>query len=231
MKRLFLILIIILSSYSLVFTQTNKPCPTIGVVGPSGTIQPGDPVTFSVSLSNEAENLKLEYKWRVSKGEIIEGQGTASIKIASARVSQQAITATIEITGLPENCPNVSSETLALYACFMPREYKIESFSDEKTSLEELISILSNDRDIVTIFYLEFTNPALEQINFRIQRVLNYLASSKASYKDRITFIAMKSEQDLNRIIYQFRDDEPLICTNCQDIKIIKGSDFDLKKP
>jgi hypothetical protein len=230
MKRIIIISLLIPIFYLLGFGQNDSLCPKIGVLGPSTTIEPFNPIPLKVALSDEAKNLKLEYKWTVNKGVIIEGQGTDSIKVAPPKMSSILITATVQIKGLPENCQRIFSETAALFIHLAYQEYKPESFLEEEKKLEELIKILSSDNDLLAILYLEFENPTSEQIDIRVLRILNYLTSHKASLKDRITFIAEKSEEDLNRIIYRYKEDEELTCSNCSIVKIIKGSEIDLKK-
>ncbi|MBA3601896.1 MAG: hypothetical protein H0W45_11820 [Acidobacteria bacterium] len=44
----------------------------------------------------------ITYNWKVSAGRIIEGQGTATIKVAAEGAKE--ITATVEIGGVCEEC-------------------------------------------------------------------------------------------------------------------------------
>ncbi|MDQ3372682.1 MAG: hypothetical protein M3521_02175, partial [Acidobacteriota bacterium] len=62
--------------------QTDKipSCPTITVTGPTSAPKPDEPMTFTASLSEEAEKFNLQYNWTISGGEITEGQGTLAVK-------------------------------------------------------------------------------------------------------------------------------------------------------
>lgn len=83
-------------------------CPTISVSGPKTIVKPGETMTFTANISGSETN--ITYKWKVSNGIIIEGQGTSVIKVFS-QDPDEGVAATIEIGGLDECCPNTASET------------------------------------------------------------------------------------------------------------------------
>jgi hypothetical protein len=64
------------------------------------------PVTFSVIYSPPIE--KVSFKWTVSEGTIIEGQGTPAITV-TAPAGVKKITATVLIDGFPKGCSNTES--------------------------------------------------------------------------------------------------------------------------
>ena len=89
--------------------QTDPICPTIEITGPSGLTNPGDTLTFAVTLSSTAGNVR--YTWKVSRGVIEDGQGTQSIVIrTSLEDNGQNVEATVSITGLPKNCVHKATE-------------------------------------------------------------------------------------------------------------------------
>jgi hypothetical protein len=51
----------------------------------------------------------IRYDWAVSSGTILEGQGTATIKVDVSAVGRQAITATVTVHGLPTSCATKAS--------------------------------------------------------------------------------------------------------------------------
>lgn len=51
------------------------------------------------------------YNWSVSEASILEGQGTAIIKIASAEMDSELITVTVDLGGFGSNCSTTISET------------------------------------------------------------------------------------------------------------------------
>ncbi len=117
MKQIFFLTILALFFSFSVFAQTEKsPCPTIDVAG-GGVVKPGEQMNFTVNVGEEAKNLNLEYKWTVSKGTIIAGQESQTITVDTTGLPDIFLTATVEIKGLPENCPNTFSEQVE----YLPR--------------------------------------------------------------------------------------------------------------
>lgn len=86
-------------------------CPTISVSGSPSVVQPGGIATFTASVSGD-----VTYNWSVSRGEIISGQGTPSIRVQAPSTSGGNITATVTIGGLdPDcNCATTDSETIGV---------------------------------------------------------------------------------------------------------------------
>jgi hypothetical protein len=86
-------------------------CPTISVSGSPSVVQPGGTATFTASVSGD-----VTYSWSVSRGEIISGQGTPSIRVQAPNTSGGNITATVTIGGLDPNCncPTTDSETIGV---------------------------------------------------------------------------------------------------------------------
>jgi len=85
-------------------------CPSLVVSG-GGGVKPGESVTFEAHVSgDETEN--YSFHWTVSKGEIIEGQGTQNITVKTTREMDGEIIATVEISadGLCESCLRTASE-------------------------------------------------------------------------------------------------------------------------
>jgi len=115
MKQLiFLIILALFFSFS-AFAQTEKlPCPTIDISG-GAPVDVGEPVSFTVALTNGAENLNVKYEWSVSSGIIASGQGTSTITIDTANIlSGTSFTVKVKVTGLPENCKNIAEDTGAV---------------------------------------------------------------------------------------------------------------------
>ncbi len=121
MKQIILVttLAFLLSISAFAQTETSS-CPEISVSG-GGVVMPGEPMTFSAQVGDEAKNLRLEYFWTVSGGTIIEGLGSTTIKVATKPKEDIDITATVKIKGLPVNCPNTVSETGSMIICRVSR--------------------------------------------------------------------------------------------------------------
>lgn len=96
---------------SLPYAQTQG-CPTVYVTCPD-TYEVDKPMTFTANVAGVAPNVKLVYKWEVSAGKIIEGQGTPSIKVDTGGQDGSGLTATVEVEGFGQKCANKASCTTA----------------------------------------------------------------------------------------------------------------------
>ncbi len=86
-------------------------CPTVSVTGPGSATTPGDVMTFTANASG-GNVTDLTYNWTVTQGEIIEGQGTPSIRVqTSAAMGGQNVTATVTTGSAICPCTGTVSET------------------------------------------------------------------------------------------------------------------------
>jgi len=98
--------------------EAKLECPTLSVSGPAGVSTPGESIEFVASVSPSVPK-SVQYKWTVHKGQIIDGQGTLRAKVLPVDL-HEGLTATIELIGLPENCPSVASETAVVTKGHVP---------------------------------------------------------------------------------------------------------------
>jgi hypothetical protein len=87
--------------------DSQEKCPVVSVSCPSD-LDYSKPVIFKASLMGIAPEA-IRYDWTVSAGTILEGQGTAMIKVDPGG---QVITGTVTIFGLPQNCSTKASCSL-----------------------------------------------------------------------------------------------------------------------
>jgi hypothetical protein len=83
-------------------------CPTLTIEWPAGIVNVGDIATYRASLDLKGSLVSPTFRWTVSIGEIVSGQGTNTIEV---RQPDACITATVEVGGFPDSCPLVASET------------------------------------------------------------------------------------------------------------------------
>jgi hypothetical protein len=83
-------------------------CPKVIVECPTDIPEAGKSYTVKVRVEGDTSNQELSYNWSVSSGEIIEGQGTSSLKIRISDPSK-SVTATVEVNGLKLDCDRVAS--------------------------------------------------------------------------------------------------------------------------
>ena len=92
-------------------------CPTLTVLGKE-TVRASESVVFSAKVAGGSDTSGLTYKWTVSQGEIVKGQGTPVIKVKTTKEMNGTIEATVEIEGpglCGGNCPIINtSETTTI---------------------------------------------------------------------------------------------------------------------
>jgi hypothetical protein len=99
---------IALLSISLFAQEKSGTCPVISIRGPMELIKPGEIANYSVEAKEDKDLNGLQYKWSVSEGTIVSGQGTTAIEV---RQPNSNITVTVEINGLPHGCERIFSDT------------------------------------------------------------------------------------------------------------------------
>ena len=77
-------------------SQVTVECPEINPLKE-------EPLIFTATVSGVEQDKKLEYEWRVSRGEIKSGQGTPSITVEVKR-DGTGVGAVVRVKGLPEGC-------------------------------------------------------------------------------------------------------------------------------
>jgi hypothetical protein len=84
-------------------------CPKLTIECPDEPAEFGKTYNVKVRVTGGNPDQELTYNWSISSGEIVEGQGTPSIKIRL--IKDRSPTATVEVNGLPPDCEKVASCT------------------------------------------------------------------------------------------------------------------------
>lgn len=89
-------------------------CPTLSLDAPTTSVKTGETMTFTASVSGGSGET-ITYSWAISEGEIIEGQGTPVIKVATnAKMAGKVVKATVEIGGVCEECNKTESASVSI---------------------------------------------------------------------------------------------------------------------
>lgn len=133
----YLSLLILSFILSLIATPTySQTCPTIRLSCPAGEAE----AVISVNVSG-ADPSKLTYKWILSPGKIISGQGTPTLNMDLREAGGLTFTVTVEVGGLPQGCPNTASCSNIYCDVVVSRkfdEYGDLSWEEEKQRLDKL---------------------------------------------------------------------------------------------
>jgi hypothetical protein len=103
MKKAFVLVLLL----SVIITTRAQNCPDISVVPYSEEVSAGDTMMFTVFTKVLEYN--VTYKWSVSAGTILSGQGTARIMVDTREIGGEFVTATVELAGLPAKCSSTAS--------------------------------------------------------------------------------------------------------------------------
>lgn len=89
-------------------------CPTVEVYA-GGMVRAGENVKFTAEVMGGSDTSDPTYKWTVSQGEIISGQGTREITVKTTKEMSGAIKATVEFSspGLCAPCAVVTASETA----------------------------------------------------------------------------------------------------------------------
>lgn len=124
-------------------------CATITASGPSGTTAPGSPMTFTANVSGGTGQGDPTYNWTVSAGTIESGQGTPSITVSTAGLSNQTVSATVTV-GNTADCPCPKDASAEGIIGTNPESRLIEEFEAAvpdviKARLDNFYSALASD--------------------------------------------------------------------------------------
>lgn len=196
--------------------QTKPECPIIEVTGPVGIAQPGDIARYGVTVQFASDPIRPTYKWTVSGGEIVSGQGTASIEV---RQPDSFIVATVELSGLPDGCPNTASE----YSGGDPTPEAVKIGEMPNTAPPDLKLITrfgdaladnpSNQGYIYYIAYKPIAPP--DQIAERERVLVEAFSRERIGHDMRITLVRMTSARDITEFWRVPPGADNPICEGC----------------
>ena len=200
MRKLLISSIFVLIFCVSLLAQAGKslPCPEISITGPAGIPNPNDPILFTVHLSEEAEKYSLKYKWTVTGGEIIEGQGTLSIKVL-LKNSGENLTATAKILGLAANCLNTFSESVFIDPA--PEAIKIDEFTklnsqNDKARFDKIfVKVKENPTAQLYVVLRNLKNTSQETVTRREQDIFDSLIALGIE-RGRITLVIDFAERE-----------------------------------
>lgn len=163
------------------------PCPNITIYCPEN-VTLDQPVTFSASVTGAPAGIPTNYRWTVSAGRIISGQGTTSIQVDTAGLAGQSITATLEVPGYTARCAATCTAQVPLRI----KPVKFDEFpdlarDDEKARLDNFAIQLQNSpgaKGYIIIYAGRKNRPGDAQR--RIAREKDYLINTRGLGADRI---------------------------------------------
>ncbi|HUE83591.1 MAG TPA: hypothetical protein VMM84_15935 [Pyrinomonadaceae bacterium] len=172
-------------------TDCRPPCPNVAVTC-TDSVNEGQPITFSASVTGGAADLVPTYNWSVSAGTITSGQGTPTITVDTAGLGGTTVTATVDIGGVDPACARTASCSTQVAPIVSPDpirfdEYGDIRFNDEKARLDNYAIQLQNDPQAQG--YIIAYGTCAGQGQARADRAKNYLVNTRGIEAGRITTI------------------------------------------
>ena len=175
------------------------PCPQVSVSCPSD-VGPGEPITYTASVSGGESGATFTYNWSVSAGTISSGQGTSTITVDTAGLGGQSVTATVSIGGADPSCTGTTASCTTNIRTPPPNPSKFDEygnirFNDEKARLDNYAIQLQNDPNATgtIIVYGTCTGEGQQ----RGDRAKDYLVNTRGIEASRITVVDGGCRADL----------------------------------
>ncbi len=223
MKSLFAASILVLMFCFVSFAQSNEivPCPKVEVSSPTLNTAPGETITFIATIDEESEKKSVKYEWSVLGGDILEGQGTSTIKTQQKDVGE-SLTATVEVKILPDGCAVTDSETAATWCPLSVTE--IDEFSITATQIDKArlnnLAKQSKDNPVAQIYIIEQfkNNTSQKSIERKNQMIIDYLKTQGVD-RDWITLLNAFDKEHQTRFILVPAGAQPPTCDDCITVR------------
>jgi hypothetical protein len=122
-------------------------CPTSLVSSPD-SVNEGTSFFAAVNVSGGEKSVTPTYRWTISTGTILKGQGTTTIEVGTTGLGTQTITVTVDVRGYNPNCS--TSASASAYVVKRPEARKFDEFGllakkDSNLRLDKFAIELMND--------------------------------------------------------------------------------------
>lgn len=164
-------------------------CPVLTVACPDVIDELKVPATFSAIISGNEPKTNYIYHWTISAGTIITGQNTSKIAVNRLGLEGRAITATVEVGGLPQGCLSKASCTTTLAIVDYYRLFDMYgdmSWAKERARLNNYAIQLKNEPMAVAhIIVYAGKRAYIGEAKMRAERIRNYLTRKQGIKPER----------------------------------------------
>jgi hypothetical protein len=175
-------------------------CPTIEIVCPTN-VGLDQPLTFTSRANGGTPSIPAVYNWTVSAGNIIEGQGTNTIKVDTSGLAGQTVRAYLTMPGYGTlNCSADCGVSIPL-----PRitSRKFDEFpdiqrNDEKARLDNFVIEMQNDPS-ATAYVVIYPGRAGRRgdVQHHASRIVDYMVNSRGIDEKRIVTLVGTARNEL----------------------------------
>lgn len=187
------------SSTSVLVMCPAPVCPNVLITCPDRVVA-GQPLTFTSTATGGSGNVTPAYRWTVSGGTIIEGQGTTSIKVDTTGLGGQTIKASFSVDGYPTNC---SANCVAQIQLPVVPARKFDEFpsiarNDEKARLDNFAIELKNDpTSTAYVIVYPGQNSKTGEVQRHTSQIVNYLVNYRGIDSRRIVTLTGPTRPEL----------------------------------
>ena len=180
-------IVFMLALASAVSAQISVPCGIVDIDGPSNA-DAGAPLVFKAKVTNTSNP---QFKWNVSVGTIIKGQGTYEITVDTTGLDGLEVMVSVELTGAPLGCKRSTSKTTQITPPDRTRcafdSYGDIDFEDEKARLDSFAIQISNDPQSSGLIQMYAGQKTFErEAAYRLDRAKSYLVNVRGIDSSRI---------------------------------------------
>jgi hypothetical protein len=146
-------------------------------------------VTFSANVSGGSALLAPVYNWTVNAGHIIEGQGTPTIRVDTAGIGGQTLTASLDVRAAGLSCPASCAVSVPVpkLECRKFDEFPRIPRNDEKARLDNFAIDLQNTPGSTAYVILYPSREARQgETEQHSNRIVDYLVSYRGIDASRI---------------------------------------------
>ena len=178
---------------------TPPVCPNVSIICPERA-ELGQVLTFSSNVTGGTPGIAGIYNWTVSAGQIIEGQGTPTIRVDTTGLSGgQTVTATLSMGGYTLDCSATCSVSFPVpVECRKFDEYSDIAYNDEKARLDTFAIELQND-PTATAYVIVYPGAygRAGDVQRRTTRAVDYIVNSRGISANRIVTLVGPSRDVL----------------------------------
>ena len=227
--------LLLLTLGSVVSAQTPLTCGIVGIDGPSEA-ELGTTLQFKVKITGMLHMTKPEFKWTVSAGTIISGQGTDQISVDTAGLGGQDVTTRVELSGATPGCNGSAFMTTEIeperFVCGRPfdefgdniksedEEARLDNFAIQVSQIPLSIGYI-----LMSAGQKTFENEAAEHLD----RVKSYLVNVRGIDRNQLVTLHCGFTTDLTVKLYIFPPGS--IIPTCDIFQQIPISEVKFTKP
>lgn len=171
-------------------------CPVLDITGPAGLTANGEIATLAASTNPVVQDAK--FGWTVTAGTIDKGQETSVVEIRTPLLPPTGtLTVQVKATGLPDGCPDTSSETIGVGG--KPGVATLDDYADisadEEARRLDVVAFQAGQKPGSTIVVVvsKAKKEREATLDTRIARVRKHL-TSRSIPADRMVFLKTTHE-------------------------------------